>query len=57
MADQSRTKSHISYYVTAKSHFIYMDTQATLDEKYSHIPLLGWIYNKCQTQQSNYVKQ
>jgi len=50
VANQSETKSHISYCVTAKSHIIHMDTHEhnPISSSLTHIPLLSEFYCKYQ---------
>jgi len=49
MADQSDTKSQISYCVTASSHIIHTGTHEhhSISSTLTHIPLLGRVSRKC----------
>jgi len=51
VANQSETKSHISYCVTAKSQIIHMGTHEhhPISSSLAHMPLLNWIYCKYHT--------
>ena len=53
VANQSETKSHIFYCVTAKSHIIHMGTHEhhpiPSSLTHTHRPLLSQIYCKCHT--------
>jgi len=51
VANQSKTKSHISYCVTAKNHIIHMGAHEhhNVSSSLKHIPWLGQIYYKYHT--------